>query len=140
MSLHIRRGDYVSNAKIAGVHGTIALDYYARAAALIAERAGGDPVFFVFSDDPAWAAANLTLGWPTRIVDHNGARASEDLRLMAACRHHIIANSSFSWWGAWLSPAADKTVVAPQPWFRDPALDDSTIVPQGWIRLSTDDG
>ena len=136
VSLHVRRGDYVSNPTIAGVHGTTALDYYARAAELVAERAGGDPLVFVFSDDPAWAAANLKLGLRLRIVDHNGSdRAAEDLRLMAACRHHILANSSFSWWGAWLNPSADKIVVAPRPWFRDPSLDDSTIVPDRWIRL-----
>ena len=97
VSLHVRRGDYVSDPKIAGVHGTVGHDYYARAAALIAERAGGEPRLFVFSDDPAWAAENLRLGFPTHILDHNGdARASEDMRLMAACRHHILANSSFS--------------------------------------------
>ncbi len=136
VSLHVRRGDYVSDPKIAGVHGTVALDYYVRAVELIAERTGSDPRVFVFSDDPVWAAANLRLDCPMRILDHNGAtRASEDMRLMAACRHHILANSSFSWWGAWLNPSADKIVVAPRPWFRDAALDDSTLVPERWIRL-----
>ena len=100
------------------------------------ERVGGDPTFFVFSDDPAWAAENLRLGFPMQVVAHNGReRATEDLRLMAACRHHILANSSFSWWGAWLNPSPDKIVVAPQPWFRDPAMDESTIVPERWLRL-----
>jgi hypothetical protein len=136
VSLHVRRGDYVADAKIASVHGTVALDYYARAAELIAARAGGEPRIFVFSDDPAWVAENLKLGFPLRIVAHNGGeRATEDVRLMAACRHHILANSSFSWWGAWLNPSAGKIVVAPDPWFRDPALDDSTLVPDHWIRL-----
>ena len=136
VSLHIRRGDYVSNPKIAAVHGTLTQDYYARAAGLVAKQAGGDPVFFVFSDDPPWAADHLHLGFPLRILDHNlGARSAEDLRLMAACRHHILANSSFSWWGAWLNPRADKIVVAPKPWFRDASLDDSAIVPDRWVRL-----
>ena len=138
VSLHVRRGDYVANPKIASVHGTLPLDYYARAVELIASGASGDPRLYVFSDDPAWAAENLDLGLVTRIVDHNGNRATEDLRLMAACRHHILANSSFSWWGAWLNPSADKIVVAPRPWFRDPALDDSTIVPERWVRLAAD--
>ena len=136
VSLHVRRGDYVSNPRIATVHGTLAADYYRRAADLIAARCGGDPSFFVLSDDPAWAAENLQLGFPTRTVDHNDDRqATEDLRLMAACRHHILANSSFSWWGAWLNPSAEKIVVAPRPWFRDRSLDDSSIVPERWIRL-----
>ncbi len=137
VSLHVRRGDYVANPKIASVHGTVSLDYYARALALVAARIEADPLVFVFSDDPAWAADNLQLGVPTRILGHNGdARAIEDLRLMAACRHHILANSSFSWWGAWLDPSPDKIVVAPEPWFR--TLDGSTIVPDRWIRLPTD--
>lgn len=141
VSLHVRRGDYVSDPKITSVHGALAPDYYRRAAELVAVRTGGEPRFFVFSDDPAWVARNLELGFPMHVVDHNGAdRASNDLRLMAACRHHIVANSSFSWWGAWLNPSADKIVVAPRPWFRDPALDDSTIVPERWIRLSTGGG
>ena len=71
-----------------------------------------------------------------QVVAHNGPKqAAEDLRLMAACRHHILANSSFSWWGAWLNPSPDKIVVAPHPWFRDPAMDESTIVPERWLRL-----
>ena len=136
VSLHVRRGDYVSNPKLSSLFGIVTPDYYARAAELIAQRAGGEPHFFVFSNDPAWTAENLRLGFPTRIVDHNGgSRATEDLRLMAACRHHILANSSFSWWGAWLNPSAEKIVVAPQPWFRDPSLDSSTIVPERWVRL-----
>jgi hypothetical protein len=136
VSLHIRRGDYASNPRIAAVHGTLRQDYYARAADLVAERAGGDPAFFVFSDDPPWVADHLHIGFPLRILDHNpGTRAADDLRLMAACSHHILANSSFSWWGAWLNPRADKIVVAPKPWFRDPSLDDSTIVPDRWLRV-----
>ena len=136
VSLHVRRGDYASDPKIASVHGTLTLDYYRRAAALVAAHVGSDPLFLVFSDDPAWVAENLRLGFPTRIVDHNaGGPATEDMRLMAACRHHILANSSFSWWGAWLNRSAEKIVVAPRPWFRDATLDDNTIVPERWIRL-----
>ncbi len=136
VSLHVRRGDYVSDPRANRVHGTMEPDFYRRAAELVAERVGGDPTFFVFSDDPAWAAENLRLGFPMQVVAHNGReRATEDLRLMAACRHHILANSSFSWWGAWLNPSPDKIVVAPQPWFRDPAMDESTIVPERWLRL-----
>lgn len=136
VSLHVRRGDYAADPKIASVHGSVGLDYYRRAVELVAARAGGDPLVFAFSDEPAWAAENLRLGFPMRIVDHNaGGAATEDLRLMAACRHHVLANSSFSWWGAWLNPSPDKIVVAPTPWFRDAALDASTIVPERWLRL-----
>jgi hypothetical protein len=69
-------------------------------------------------------------------VGHNGpAKGYEDLRLMSACRHHIIANSSFSWWGAWLSPWDDKIVVAPRQWFRDEHIDTTHLIPENWLRL-----
>ena len=136
VSLHIRRGDYVSNPRANRVHGTVNLDFYRRAADHIAGRVGGDPAFFIFSDDPDWVAANLRLPYPSLHVTHNGTeRDTEDLRLMAACRHHIVANSTFSWWGAWLNPSPDKIVVAPRPWFRDPSKDESTMVPEGWVRI-----
>jgi len=135
VSLHIRRGDYVSNAKFNAAHGTCDLEYYARSAAFVAERVG-DPVIYAFSDDPAWVAENLKLPFEMRFVDHNdGATAHEDLRLMATCKHHIIANSSFSWWGAWLNPSADKVVAAPTQWFADPNKNNPDILPKGWYRV-----
>jgi hypothetical protein len=136
VSLHIRRGDYVTNPKASRVHGTVGLDFYARAAELVAGRCGADPTFFVFSDEPAWVADNLKLDFPMRLVTHNPPdRGTEDLRLMALCRHHILANSSFSWWGVWLNPTPGKIVVAPRAWFRDPVKDNSALIPQEWIRL-----
>jgi hypothetical protein len=136
VSLHIRRGDYVTNPRANRVHGTVDLDFYVRAAELIASRCDGTPTFFLFSDDPAWVAANLKLRFPVRPVAHNSPeKGTEDLRLMALCRHHIIANSSFSWWGAWLNPTPGKIVVAPRAWFRDPVKDNSALIPQEWIRL-----
>ena len=136
VSLHVRRGDYVTNPRANRVHGTIDAEFYRDAAALIAARCGATPTFFIFSDDPDWVSANLDIGFPVRVVRHNGVeRAADDLRLMAACRHHILANSSFSWWGAWLNPSPEKIVVAPRRWFRDPAKDDSDLVPETWIRL-----
>lgn len=112
VSLHIRRGDYTL-----AVEGAIALpiEYYRQAIKMIRERTGR-PDFFVFSDDIAFARENLTDIGAT-FVDHNNDFSShEDLRLMSLCHHHIIANSSFSWWGAWLNPRTDKTVVAPRFW------------------------
>lgn len=136
VSLHIRRGDYVSNAKYNAAHGTTGLEYYARAADAIAGAMDRAPVIYAFSDDPDWVRDNLTLPHELRLVDHNtGATAHDDLRLMAACRHHIIANSSFSWWGAWLNPRPDKQVVAPKLWFGDPAKVNPDITPPGWLRL-----
>ena len=132
VSLHIRRGDYVSNAKFNAVHGTCDLDYYARAAGFVADRVG-DPVIYAFSDDPAWVAENLELPFEMRFVDHNdGSTAHEDLRLMATCKHHIIANSSFSWWGAWLNSSQEKVVAAPTQWFAEPAKSNPDILPVSW--------
>ena len=136
VSIHVRRGDYVSDPRANRVHGTIESDFYRRAADHIATQAKRDLRFFVFSDDPAWAKENLRLDHPMQVVDNNGPdHGVEDLRLMSACQHHILANSTFSWWGAWMNPSPDKIVVAPKPWFRDPTLDESTIVPEGWARL-----
>jgi hypothetical protein len=135
VSLHIRRGDYVSNPAAMSYHGTCTLEYYAGALELIARRVER-PHLFVFSDDPAWAAENLKCAMPTTFVDHNDAdNGQDDLELMRRCRHNIIANSSFSWWGAWLNEHPGKTVIAPLRWFREPGVDTRDLIPEGWLRL-----
>jgi hypothetical protein len=135
VSLHVRRGDYVTNASAAAVHGTCDLDYYRRALDHVRQASGADPVVFVFSDDPDWVAANLKLPFEMHLVRNNDAATNyEDLRLMSACRHHVIANSSFSWWGAWLNPSRSKVVVAPRRWFRTNDLDDRDLIPAAWMR------
>jgi len=137
VSLHIRRGDYVSNEKTNQIHGTCSLAYYDRAIEKI-RTALSKPHFFVFSDDPEWVHKNLKLDYLTTIVDHNNADSNyEDLRLMSQCKHNIIANSSFSWWGAWLNSNPDKIVVAPQRWFADEVknMETADLVPVKWIRI-----
>jgi len=135
VSLHIRRGDYVSNAHTAHFHGVCSLNYYRSAVDYLAERVR-KPHFFVFSDDPDWVRDNLTLNHLTTVVEVNSAdRGVFDMTLMMSCRHHIIANSSFSWWGAWLNPHEDKIVVAPKRWFSGATLDTSDLIPSSWIRL-----
>ncbi len=134
VSVHVRRGDYVSQAKNRDLFLALAPSYYAAAAQELCERLGGTPDFYVFSDAPDWAESEIRLPGPKTVLRHNdGAAAFEDLRLMAACRHHIIANSSFSWWGAWLDPSPDKIVVAPGRWFGERGGDASDIVPESWI-------
>ena len=93
-------------------------DWYRRAVGLIADRVGGIELF-VFSDDLDWAEAELRLDHPTTYVSHNRGAAHEDLRLLAGCRHHVLANSSFSWWGAWLGENPGQIAVAPSPWIRN---------------------
>ncbi|MDD2851998.1 MAG: alpha-1,2-fucosyltransferase [Desulfuromonadaceae bacterium] len=135
VSLHFRRGDYVTNANAAAFHGMIPLDYYAAALKTIGVRVTS-PRLFVFSDDQEWVKQNLKTGFPVTYVEGNGAeKAYEDMRLMSACRHHIIANSSFSWWGAWLGANPDKTVIAPRNWFIDSAVDTCDLIPDSWVRL-----
>lgn len=133
VSLHVRRGDYVRNPRFAARHGSCTPIYYERALAHVTERIGAAPVVFAFSDDPVWVRDNLRLGVEIRVVDQNDAsRNVEDLRLMSACAHHIIANSSFSWWGAWLNPSRDKIVAAPGRWFATPTMRNPDILAMGW--------
>jgi hypothetical protein len=136
VSLHVRRGDYVSNAAASAVHGTCDLKYYHRGVEKIADLAGSEIELFVFSDDPVWVAENFRLPYPTHFVHHNDANTNyEDLRLMSACYHHVIANSTFSWWGAWLDSNPDTVVVAPKQWFRKNDHDARDLLPARWIRL-----
>lgn len=137
VSLHIRRGDYVSSSAITAFHGTCSLQYYLNAAAKIASEVPA-PHFFVFSDDTEWVKEHLLLPYTMTMVEHNGPDAGhEDMRLMSMCRHHIIANSSFSWWGAWLNPRPDKIVIAPSRWFNDPSVDTGDLLPASWLRMAT---
>lgn len=133
--LHVRRGDYISNPKANAYHGTCSLEYYREGLAFISH--GLDkPHCFVFSDDPDWVWENFRSDLPTTMVDiHRPDQAHEDLRLMAACQRYVIANSSLSWWGAWLGTRAGKKVVAPLHWFRSSANDTSDLVPSEWHRL-----
>jgi hypothetical protein len=133
VSVHIRRGDYVTDDATHKLHGVCGVVYYRAAAATMRERLR-NPMFYVFSDDIDWAKENIHLG-PTVFVDFNRGRDYEDMRLMSCCRHHIIANSSFSWWGAWLNPDRDKIVIAPSRWITDPEVDTRDLLPGAWITL-----
>ncbi|MEZ6131733.1 MAG: alpha-1,2-fucosyltransferase [Planctomycetaceae bacterium] len=136
VSIHVRRGDYVSDPKASRVHGTCSVQYYRNAAQEIAGRISDPLTFYVFSDDPEWTKQNLNLPFATRYVCHNDdAHNYEDLRLMSACDHHIVANSSFSWWGAWLGQNPNRLVIAPKVWFIDPSRSDASLVPASWLRI-----
>lgn len=136
VSIHVRRGDYIANPVTASFHGTCSLEYYGRAIELIYERLK-HPQFFVFSDDPSWVQANLVVPLPATFITHNASSGHEDLRLMSLCKHHIIANSSFSWWGAWLNYNPEKIVVSPSRWFMNPDTDTSDLLPESWLRIAT---
>lgn len=131
--IHIRRGDFVYNKKTNKFHGACSLKYYYNAIEIIIKKVK-NPTFFIFSDDSQWTKENLKLKYPTIYVDINSPKKGyEDLRLMSNCKHFIIANSSFSWWGAWLSNNPNKIVCAPKRWFKNTYEGD--IVPKSWIRV-----
>jgi hypothetical protein len=121
------------NARANATHGTCSVDYYRDA---MGQLPGNGPVF-VFSDDIDWARANLPDVRRLVFVGEGGAPRSglADLWLMTLAQHHLVANSSFSWWGAWLAEPGRGTTFAPARWFADTALDDADMVPPEWIRV-----
>jgi len=134
VSIHIRRLDYVTNPTTYRTHGVCSLDYYMKAVKML-ERVVSKPHFFIFSDDVRWARENIRLMYPTDFVSRNGIGAHEDMILLSKCKHHIIANSSFSWWGAWLNNNPEKIVIAPQKWFNDQSINTKDLIPESWIRI-----
>ncbi|MYK43023.1 MAG: alpha-1,2-fucosyltransferase [Gammaproteobacteria bacterium] len=135
ISLHVRRGDYLDQKNIS-IFSSCSREYYEQAVGLIAEQCQINPKLFVFSDDPEWVIDHFKLPFEMRVMTHNLAdQAIEDLRLMTACKHHVIANSSFSWWGAWLGKNPNRITVAPARWFADPKYSNPDIYCKDWIRL-----
>jgi hypothetical protein len=133
VSLHIRRGDYVTNKKNSFI-GLCQIDYYKKAIEIIKHNTF-KPIFFVFSDDIPWAKENLSDILNINFVDNNKKNESyNDMRLMSLCRHNIIANSSFSWWGAWLNSFNDKIIIAPKKWFINDSYK-TNVVPKNWIKI-----
>jgi len=134
VSLHIRRGDYISDTKTNKTHGICDIDYYNRCIEQINLKVKC-PHFFVFSDDINWCRNNLKVKSPINYVDHNNSdKAYEDLRLMSFCKHHIIANSSFSWWGAWLAAYKGEIVFVPKKWFAKD-MNIEGMIPDNWIKV-----
>lgn len=134
VSLHIRRGDYL-NPATAKVHGVLDAGYYERALDIVTQLKGGVTTC-VFTDDPAWVREHLRLHADTRFISEHTRSAHQDLILMSRCSHHITANSSFSWWGAWLDPSLDKLVVTPAQWFTpESGLDTRDLRPAGWLQI-----
>lgn len=135
VSIHIRRGDYIENKQTYNVHGVCDLDYYNNCVNLLLKQIE-NPHFFIFSDDHQWAKENLKLDYPMIFADHNDeSKNYEDLRLMSQCQHNIIANSTFSWWGAWLNQNPDKIVYAPKKWFNDTSRNTQDLIPDQWMKV-----
>lgn len=132
VSIHVRRGDYVTLKSASEVLGTLPPSYYQKAIARICKELK-DPLFLVFSDDINWCKKNLKID--KAIYSEHGGGDWEDMKLMSDCKHHIIANSSFSWWGAWLGAGPSKMVIAPKQWFRAKQMNTSSLLPKEWIKL-----
>ena len=129
VSVHVRRGDYVSDPAAQSFHGTCSPEWYAAVMKEMVARVEA-PAFFIFSDDPQWARSNLPAYEGMHFIDPQSDRRDfEDMHLMSLCCHHIIANSSFSWWGAWLNPSPDKQVIAPARWFNQGHNDTQDLLP-----------
>lgn len=128
-ALHVRRGDFISDLKANSVHGTCDLEYYKKAIKFI-KKTQDQLKFYVFSDDIDWAKENLEISNAT-FIDHK-CKPHEDLFLMSLCNHNITANSSFSWWGAWLNKNKNKTVIAPKKWFVNKV---NEVACKNWIKI-----
>lgn len=136
VSLHVRRGDYITNRNANIWHGVLEKEYYTKAVKIIADKVS-NPEIFVFSNDPEWCKRNMKFNHKTHYIDNNDDlnNGSEDMRLMRACKHNIIANSTFSWWGAWLNDSPGKIVISPKQWFKEGGINDKDIVPAEWLRI-----
>lgn len=135
ISIHIRRSDYITNPDANNHHGVCSIDYYNKSIQLITEKIS-NPDFFVFSDDMNWVIDHIKINFPITYINHNqGKNSYRDLQLMSCCKHNIIANSSFSWWGAWLNNYKDKIVIAPKKWFNNPNMDTKDLIPENWIKI-----
>lgn len=131
VSVHIRRGDYVTSPEVAFVHGVCAPDYYQTCMREISRQVES-PLFVIFSDDIEWVKHNFNVPYRHILVEQDHSKTPEvDLSLMSLCNHNIIANSSFSWWGAWLNDNPEKIVYAPKKWFKDDRRT-TDIVPERW--------
>lgn len=132
VSIHLRYGDYVDNSAAFEIHSHCPPEYYANAIAYI-ERQVPEAYFLIFSDDPLRAKTDLILKRNNyQFIEPGFIRPEEDLFLMSKCKHHIIANSTFSWWGAWLNICPEKIVLAPRKWLNKSV---NNPVPREWITI-----
>lgn len=136
VAVHIRRGDYVSSSEANSFHGLCDFNYYSRSIDFLVSHIGRPIVLFIFSDDMAWVKKNIFFKFPIVYVDfQNEESAHYELKLMSLCKHNIIANSTYSWWGAWLGDPTGRVVISPVKWFSDSNIDTSDLIPDRWFRL-----
>lgn len=136
VAIHIRLGDYLKNPETHSIHGVCSPEYYAASVKYILDRVDSSH-FFVFSDDISLAKERYPFyGLPvTYMESHAGKNSYLDMFLMARCRHFIIANSTFSWWSAWLGSRPGKIVIAPKKWFNDPGFITKDLYMPDWVQI-----
>lgn len=133
VSIHVRRGDYLSTSFKDGFGSCCTLDYYKHAISYIQKNINKDVLFVFFSDDISWVKDNIKVPNALYVNHNSGLDSWQDMFLMSQCSSNIIANSSFSWWGAWLNTNIDKIVIAPKRWWA--SLENDDVVPKSWIRM-----
>lgn len=136
VSIHLRGGDYLLGNK-SGFHSICSPEYYTDALEIISKEISS-PHFYIFTDDIPWAKEHIKLPVEHTFVSNGTNPPHEELFLMSSCKHNITANSTFSWWAAWLGTTeknGGKIVITPKKWFNDSALDTSELLPPNWIQL-----
>lgn len=136
ISIHIRRGDYNNVEKNKKSIGTCSPTYYKKAILHI-KKFVDNPHFYIFSDDQCWTKNNIKISGATHIDWNEGNNSYKDMQLMSNCKHNIVANSSFSWWAAWLNTNPNKIVIAPKKWFESSDIQKvgDNIIPKEWIKI-----
>jgi hypothetical protein len=136
VAVSVRRGDYL-NPYFKAQFGFCTLDYYKKAIKEISNKVE-NPIFYIFSDDPEWVEKNIKLGHRTVYISHNYKKKEywEDIRLISSCKHFIMGNSTFSWWGSWLSKNKSKIVIGPEPWLNSYTSKD--MMPKTWKKIKCD--
>ena len=135
IGIHIRRGDYVRNPIHKKIYENCDPSYYYQCVKFITSKIQ-NPYLFIFSDETEWVVENIRFDFPSIIISHNGMQKDYvDLYLMSLCHHFVIANSSFSWWAAWLGSHPDKLVFAPKNWFKNSKMNSNDLIPKEWLRI-----
>lgn len=136
VSIHFRRGDYVTDLKTNKTFGVCSIDYYQKAVEFLSKRVSNLRIF-AFSEDIEWVKSNFNTHHPIVFVEKSDENLHSDFRLMSMCKHNIIANSSYSWWAAWLNSNEEKIVVAPQKWYENKRkqYQSADRVPESWVKL-----
>jgi hypothetical protein len=131
VAIHIRRGDYIRNLSSMDAHGLCSKDYYVKSIEFMKKEVGDDVHFFLFTDDEAWVRNEMK--WNINSTLISGKTPVEDFYLMSLCKHIITANSTFSWWAAWLNPNAEKKVILPKHWTNNLQTESIELRPKNWI-------